>query len=586
MPSPWSPERHEPFDTFCYDSDSDTKMSDLDLGGDDDGYLGCCPLTQEPESYEAPPPPPDDVELGWESGYESPLDQELHRGTKHFIPQEDQPPPKKRRKRILDCVLLPKLSQDRPSPSPSPTHDDDDRDCDYVLRDGPSPSASPPGPTHGDIRYCDDDDRVFERDCISGSSSSSSDDDDRDSDYAESHASRKIPTYRKAVPSCVQSARKSISIMARQEEVEESTDDEFVDPAVGKGHPEHTASKATEDRDHDNSHRNFQSTPPSPFLVTADVRKRLDPRLVFIRKDVFAWKDGRHQCDHKTGRNVPKDSPINSSCALLSFLNGMYFCPLLGGILCPAHHCIVPYSDIPNHLTLHKIALRRCPLTPQDIQNHVHAMFDVPKTQDMASIAERASALRLSSPVPGLPLPDICMQCSSCKGWLISRDAYPRKGLTNHWKRNSPCNAWHQSQSPPPDPGAFPRLYAVPLFYGHSTVKAYRAVFVDDYCPSGELPRAADTTPHSHFAYHMPEYLTNFGWSPYVEGLKADWSTLIQLVAMPSDRIANTWPEGSEGRHIEQGLQVVDAFFRVYLCDANHLVNQCNDSVRRAITAG
>jgi hypothetical protein len=84
----------------------------------------------------------------------------------------------------------------------------------------------------------------------------------------------------------------------------------------------------------------------------------------------------------------------------------------------------------------------------------------------------------------------------------------------------------------------------------------------------------------------MPEYLNNFGWSPYIEGLKADRSTLIQLVAMLSDRTANTWPKGSEGRQIEQGLQIVDAFFRIYLCDANHLVNQCNNAVRRAITAG
>ena len=79
----------------------------------------------------------------------------------------------------------------------------------------------------------------------------------------------------------------------------------------------------------------------------------------------------------------------------------------------------------------------------------------------------------------------------------------------------------------------------------------------------------ASITPQSHFAYYMPEYLEDFGWSPYVEGLKADRATLKQLVAMPSDHIANTWPEG---RNIEQGLQVVDTFFRNYLYDANYLV--------------
>ena len=84
----------------------------------------------------------------------------------------------------------------------------------------------------------------------------------------------------------------------------------------------------------------------------------------------------------------------------------------------------------------------------------------------------------------------------------------------------------------------------------------------------------------------MPEYLDDFSWNPYVEGLKVNWSALIQLVAMPSYQIPITWPEGSDGWNIEQGLQVVDSFFCNYLYNADYLVNACDDTIRAALITG
>jgi hypothetical protein len=596
MRPPQSPEQRESFETFCYDSDSDAKMSDLDLGGDDD-YDGGCPLPQEPESY----PGGEDVaweltsDSGWASGYMSPVNEGaglLRRGIKRSRPRDDLPP-KKRRKYAFDGVLIPRITHsdtNRSSISPSPTAElevDNSVDGDYVNSSGSSDDeydgsdSADSGVSHLQKHITNhsmssdgegDDDGVHRTNKGFANRSMSSPGDD--GEFAESGTSH----------------IRTADMRDRQEE-EESTDEES--ETVGKGGgcaQERGTDKATEHSDNaqDDRHHNFQTPPPSPFLVTADVRKRLNPRLTHVREGEFAWKDGRHRCDHEAGRNIPEDAPVNSSCALLSFISGMYFCPLLGSVLCPTHRCIVPYLDIPHHMTLHKVALRYSSLTPQQVQSHVHDEFGISETQDMASITEAISSLQLSSPIPGLPLPDLCMQCPNCKGWLISQDGHPRKGLYNHWNRNQPCTVWYQSQSPPPDQGTFPRRYAVALFHGHSTVKAHRAVFVDDYRPSDKAPDAlpASTTPRSHFAYYMPEYLKDFGWSPYVEGLKADRATLMQLVAMPSDRIANTWPEGSEGRNIEQGLQVVDAFYRNYLYDANYLVNQCNNAVRRAITAG
>ena len=442
----------------------------------------------------------------------------------------------------------------------------------------PSPSASQPRLADADDFQYDDglqDDHSLDGDYTDdGSLSSESDDGDGG--------------IRRAEEDMVVVARRR----KEEEESSDDDDDELVIPSSRAGMNKTAmggkVGTVDDDTEKGNRHLDFQSPPPSPFLITADTRQRLDPRLIRARDDVFAWKDGRHRCDHKSGQKISRDAPVNSCCALLSFLNGMFFCPLLGAILCPTHHCIVPYSDIPSHLKLHLVALKRSSLTEQQVRSHVHHMFDVPETQDMASVSKHASSLRLSSPIPGLHPPDLCTQCPNCKGWLTSRAQYLRKCMASHWRHFQACKVWYQNQSTPPDPGTFQRLYATPLFHGHSTVKAHRAVFVDDYRPSGEshnvLPASA--TPRSHFTYHMPEYLENFGWSPYVDGLKADRTTLMQLVATPSDHIANTWPEGSEGRNVEQGLQVVDTFFRNYLHDANYLVNQCHDAVRRAITAG
>jgi hypothetical protein len=357
------------------------------------------------------------------SSYGSPVNEgaeSSHRGIKHSRPQDD-PPAKKRRKPVFDGILIPQFPHSPERSRSSHRKASSSRLSSETLTKSNASAApdmdgpSPPSPVEMDFQQGDPqhNDCSLDGDYIHSSASSSSDDD---------YCAESDDAPHKAAPSHVRSTNRDRPIATRQED-EESTDEELMNKERG-------ADKATEE---DERHNNLRNPPPSPFLVTSDVRNRLDPRLVSIRKGVFAWKDGRHQCDHETGRNIPKDAPVNSSCALLSFLNGMYFCPLLGGILCPAHHCIVPYSDIPSHLTLHKIALRCCSLTPRVIQSHVHNEFDIPEMLNMASITEHISSLRLSSPIPGLHLPDLCMQCPSCKGWLVSRDTHLCKGLYNHW---------------------------------------------------------------------------------------------------------------------------------------------------------
>jgi hypothetical protein len=80
-----------------------------------------------------------------------------------------------------------------------------------------------------------------------------------------------------------------------------------------------------------------------------------------------------------------------------------------------------------------------------------------------------------------------------------------------------------------------------------------------------------------------PQFITDFGWKSYVDNLGAERSALIQLNCMPSNKMVELWPEGSEGHHIEAGLVVLYAFVISYLQDANTRVNSSHKSLRKAI---
>ena len=80
-----------------------------------------------------------------------------------------------------------------------------------------------------------------------------------------------------------------------------------------------------------------------------------------------------------------------------------------------------------------------------------------------------------------------------------------------------------------------------------------------------------------------PQFIADFGWKSYIEKLVADRSVLIQLNSMPSDMMVALWPEGSEGRRIEEGLLILYNFIVTYIQDANTRVNGSHKSLRKAI---
>jgi hypothetical protein len=81
------------------------------------------------------------------------------------------------------------------------------------------------------------------------------------------------------------------------------------------------------------------------------------------------------------------------------------------------------------------------------------------------------------------------------------------------------------------------------------------------------------------------EYLVNIGWVSYIDGLQVQRPYLIQLVALPSMRMAEMWPNDSEGWSIECGLLGLYSFLAEYLWHANCHVNACDDLIRVGLTA-
>jgi hypothetical protein len=312
------------------------------------------------------------------------------------------------------------------------------------------------------------------------------------------------------------------------------------------------------------------------------------PKLERLTADVFMWKDFRqchHQCRHM-GNNVPNDAEVDASCALLLFLDGIYFCPRLHAVLCPTHLCLVPGKDLELHLSsFHSKPLRRCGVGISEILDHVKRFLGIATSQTVTSLFEELSSVVLSSPIPGLRPPEPCVQCTNCKKWYVTGNEGIVRTIRRHWMQGPSCSARLQEQEVISNPLQAPYAYATRAFYGHSTYWPYRIRFIDNYQPAESLNHNSSVTNSPAASTNiLSECLVTIGWVSFIKRLGTSRSTLLQLVALPFKHMADAWPANTEGRQIELGLQVLYSFLRVYLSDANYLVNTYDGSVRAAIS--
>jgi hypothetical protein len=333
--------------------------------------------------------------------------------------------------------------------------------------------------------------------------------------------------------------------------------------------------------------------PPTPFSRSPSAKRghKISLTRMDAQSDIYEWNDGRHRCLH-ADIDIPSSACINSSCAVLSYFDGMYFCPLLSAIMCPVHHRLVLLSDLQAHLKLHhKFVMRLVGDIFDALIGHLQRMFYLSLATTARDLFQKLSDIRLSSPVPGLSNPELCVQCPSCNLWFKSEDdKIPWQCIRMHWRNSKDrCRTWYQNRPRDFEISSLPRRYASPLFNpDDSRFSNLRVAFVSGYSPASiKVPSIIAIEPATRRSnVESPQYLIDFGWIPYLDTLNAEPSELLQLIALPSNRMVAQWPEDSEGFRIEEGLIVLHEFFRLYLQDANTRVNSCHDTVRDALVEG
>jgi hypothetical protein len=271
----------------------------------------------------------------------------------------------------------------------------------------------------------------------------------------------------------------------------------------------------------------------------------------------------------------------------------MYYCPLLSSVLCPVHRQLILLVDLPAHIKLHhKFVMRMIGRILPSLIGHIGRTFKISSMTTPRGLFEKLSTVRLSSPVPGLSDPELCIQCPICTQWFKSDHQRPYQCIRAHWNSNrsynSRCQTWYKTLSGKPVP-SLPRHYASTLFNPlDSRFTPLRVVFTTGYLPAHVTPSNTTSAerPTESSNIESPQYLDNFGWIPYLDSLNAEPSDLLQLIAIPSNRMVAQWPEESEGFCVEEGLIVLHKFFRLYLKDANTRVNSCHGTVRDALVEG
>jgi hypothetical protein len=164
--------------------------------------------------------------------------------------------------------------------------------------------------------------------------------------------------------------------------------------------------------------------------------------------------------------------------------------------------------------------------------------------------------------------------------------------LHSHWvigKDDNKCRIWHELH--PDDPASSrPVHFASQVFPcdAKSAHSRFRIRFSDDYKPpDGQvLDRGAAARKQCPTFIKSPECLAQWGWTQWVEDLKADLSILSILNSMPSLKHVKRWSERSIGYRVERGLLILSSFVEDYLRHGNNKMKASAASLAHHLTEG
>lgn len=341
-------------------------------------------------------------------------------------------------------------------------------------------------------------------------------------------------------------------------------------------------------------------TPPFPFNRDRSAGALTCPVLEVLPASLgeFRWSDGRHRCTHASSAGaVDPLSVADRSCAVLSFLEGIFFVPRCRFFVCRRCACVVGQGELARHVEKHHAgalsALKKSPgLNWPKALAHIEAAFSPyhPLLGDAAIIAH-VHSLEVPEPIPGLAV-EPCSQCGGCSGWFSRRSREkPGRALGAHCNAHpgSKCKVWLDGQEAL-GTHRQPARHAIQLW---TTNNASRRIclpvtFVPTPTRDPSLAPVAQPgkpmpVPHTSTS---PAYVKQFGWLQHVAEMKTKRENLLALTAMPSARMVALWPKGSVGAAVEAGLCVLTGFICVYLREANTVVNGSSPEFRDTLVSG
>lgn len=338
--------------------------------------------------------------------------------------------------------------------------------------------------------------------------------------------------------------------------------------------------------------------PPQPYPLNPDTMKLVLAKLQLVpNTNVYKWSSGGQHCTHDSRDPLSEISCVDSSCAVLSYLQGMYYSPALKAIVASKNGMaeILTAKDLIKHIG-HKtfpkhIRDQATHAGLKKLVNHVAKAFnmDVKESSQDSDFLKRVSSIIVPRPPPYFAEPTLGVKCPKCPLWFSRKS-----GLTRHWNGSRSCKLEiDEREEVLQNYQSFERYSQSygPLNTGDRS--GLKISLPDGWTPHGK--KKTQITPPSlapSGPYRPPSYFEEIGWWKYVSGIKGGGlEFLSQYTATPSraliaaaEKAADKSPILEATARLERGLyQFSMKVAPLYLSDAQRLIEEYHPGLRDII---
>lgn len=343
---------------------------------------------------------------------------------------------------------------------------------------------------------------------------------------------------------------------------------------------------------------NIDDPPPpsNPYYFMPETKRSIIVELTKAKggEDAYEWSHGDQKCTHHLRTQLPATSCVDASCAVLSFLQGMFYSPVLKAIVARRNgaavvltpkdlEAYVRHDDFPQFIRERIFA--KLP----DLIMHVSTAFGMNPNETSKDLPflNRISATTVHRPIPYFSDPTLGVKCPKCPKWF----AY-QKGLVRHQRHVRDC-APTTSQSNSDDYHPTPkrkmrRIYSQRYgVLGSGGATGYRIALPSGWTPHNtEGSQAPMLSPAPRPPYSPPNYFKELGWWDYMSSFSDGANVLAEFTAIPSRTLVTSAEKtGLEiVMNIEKGL--LEFSLKVaptYLVHAQELIEKYHPGLRDAL---